>query len=76
MKCPDCNQEMAEGYIPLGYPIHWRDKDQAAGSTHPEHGGLPLGSKWDVFRRRKLQAFQCPDCQIVSFHYGDRAVHV
>ncbi len=70
--CPKCNEHMAEGYLPMGFGIHWRNIDQPIGLP-TIFGALP-GTLF-LFKRPKLHAYHCTRCKIVIFQYnkGTRA---
>ena len=65
--CPNCHQEMREGYIPVMGAIPWRSMDEPVGLP-TIFSGLPGTIFW--FRRPKLHAFHCKKCRIVIFKYG------
>ncbi len=65
--CPACGAKMSEGYIPVTAGIHWRDAGQRIGLPSAVHG---LAGTVGWRRRPMLHAFQCAQCEIVSFQYG------
>lgn len=67
MACPRCRAPMSEGYIPGGYGIAWRDRNEAIGLPGP-FNSLPGSTFW--FRRPKLHAFRCAECEIITLRYG------
>ena len=65
--CPRCDGAMAEGYIPGGYGIVWRDRAEPVGLPSV-FSGMPGSTFW--LSRPRMHAFRCADCQIVLFRYG------
>lgn len=61
MKCPYCQKEMTEGFIPNGGNVDWYEKDDDA---LPLMGGMPL-SPTPVFKFTKIEAWHCADCHMV-----------
>lgn len=66
--CPKCSEQMKEGYLPMGFGIHWRNIDQPMGLP-TIFGVLPGTVFW--FKRPKLHAYHCTRCKIVLFQYGN-----
>ena len=67
IRCPKCNLEMTEGYLPMGGGIVWRNIDQPVGIP-TIFSGLP----GTVFfgKRPKLHAYHCERCKMITFKYG------
>jgi hypothetical protein len=66
MHCPQCNEKMIEGYMPMGFGIHWRKIDHPVGIP-TIFSVLPGTIFW--FKRPKLHAYHCEKCKIVTFQY-------
>ena len=67
MHCPECGQDMEEGYLALLAGLHWRKPDEPIGLPHAL-SGLPGTVGWRA--RPRLHAFRCPACDIMTFKYG------
>jgi hypothetical protein len=67
LNCPQCNENMIEGYMPMGFGIHWRRIDHPVGIPNI-FSVLPGTIFW--FKRPKLHAYHCERCKIVTFQYG------
>ena len=70
--CPKCSEKMTEGYLPMGFGIHWRNIDQPFG-VPTIFGVLPKTIFW--FKRPKLHAYHCNKCKIILFQYGKEKSH-
>nr|NIS74064.1 hypothetical protein [Deltaproteobacteria bacterium] len=68
MQCPQCREKMIEGYMPMGFGIHWRKIDHPVGIPNI-FSVLPGTIFW--FKRPKLHAYHCETCKIVTFQYGN-----
>jgi hypothetical protein len=69
VRCPKCNVEMTEGYLPMGGGIVWRNIDQPVGIP-TIFSGLPGTAFFG--KRPKLHAYHCGSCKIVTFKYGKK----
>ena len=69
IRCPKCNLEMIEGYLPVGGGIVWRNIDQPVGIPNV-FSGLPGTAFFG--KRSKLHAYHCERCKIVTFKYGKK----
>lgn len=69
MDCPQCREEMIEGYMPMGFGMHWRKIDHPVGIPNI-FSVLPGTIFW--FKRPKLHAYHCAKCRIVTFKYGKK----
>ena len=67
VKCPKCNNNMVEGYLPTIGGVSWRNIDEPVGIP-TILSGLPGTTYW--VRRPKLHGYHCKNCQIVTFKYG------
>jgi hypothetical protein len=67
--CQQCSEKMAEGYLPMGFGIHWRSINHPVGIPNI-FGVLPGTMFW--LKRPKLHAFHCEKCRIVTFKYGKK----
>ena len=67
IRCPKCNLEMTEGYLPTGSGIVWRNIDQPVGIP-TVFSGLPGTAIFG--KHSKLHAYHCVSCKIVTFKYG------
>lgn len=65
--CPSCNKLMTEGYMPTVGGVSWRDRDEPIGIPTILNG-LPGTTFW--LKRPLLHAYQCKDCEIITFKYG------
>jgi len=66
-KCPKCGINMTEGYMPTVGGVAWRDSDQPIGIP-TMLTGLPGTTFW--VKRPLLHAFNCKECEIITFKYG------
>jgi Domain of unknown function (DUF6487) len=73
MICCKCNKEMEKGYIPIGKGINWRKID--ANFSGCSGLGSTKGVRLRAFRflAKKLIAYRCDDCEIISFQCGNKA---
>jgi len=67
VNCPECGKSMVEGYMPTIGGVSWRDRDEPVGIP-TLLSGLPGTTFW--FKRPKLHAFHCKNCNIITFKYG------
>ena len=72
VQCPECNEKMTEGYLPMGLGVTWRNINQPVGIP-TIFSGLQGTVLW--FKRPKLHAYRCKKCKIVIFKYGKRESH-
>jgi Zn-finger nucleic acid-binding protein len=63
MKCPKCDTEMENGYI-ITNAIRWSKK---------KHTQVAFGQEvivpWHITALSNVEAFRCPQCRLVLFHY-------
>ena len=66
-KCPKCGVNMTEGYMPTVGGVAWRDREEPIGIP-TMLTGLPGTTFW--VKRPLLHAFNCKECEIITFKYG------
>ncbi len=67
LNCPECGIKMTEGYLPMGFGIHWRNINQPV-AIPTIFSGLSGTVFW--LKRPRLHAYHCEKCRIVIFKYG------
>ena len=67
VNCPECNIKMTEGYLPMGFGIHWRNINQPV-AIPTIFSGLSGTVLW--LKRPRLHAYHCEKCRIIIFKYG------
>jgi hypothetical protein len=65
--CPECGIVMTEGYLPMGFGIHWRNINQPV-AIPTIFSGLSGTVSW--LRRPRLHGYHCEKCRIIIFKYG------
>lgn len=65
--CLQCNRIMSEGYLPMGFGIHWRNINQPV-AIPTIFSGLTGTVFW--LKRPRLHAYHCDKCRIIIFKYG------
>jgi hypothetical protein len=65
--CPECGIKMAEGYLPMGFGIHWRNINQPV-AIPTIFSGLSGTVFW--LKRPRLHGYHCEKCRIIIFKYG------
>lgn len=65
--CPECGIKMTEGYLPMGFGIHWRNINQPV-AIPTIFSGLSGTVSW--LKRPRLHAYHCDKCRIIIFKYG------
>jgi hypothetical protein len=65
--CPQCGIKMAEGYLPMGFGIHWRNINQPVAMTTIFSG---LSGTVSLLKRPKFHGYHCEKCRIIIFKYG------
>lgn len=65
--CPKCGKEMEGGYIYSPRQIMWADDDKKKVFAIGDETlvGISMG-----FIHKKVRAYRCGDCKIVTFEYG------
>ncbi|MFD1337106.1 PF20097 family protein [Oceanobacillus iheyensis] len=66
MKCPECSNEVKQGYISSSRRICWSDSADSAFSTY----GSEELTKDAFFKVGKIPALRCEKCNIVIFKYN------
>jgi len=65
--CPECGIRMTEGYLPMGFGIHWRNINQPV-AIPTIFSGLRGTVFW--LKRPRLHGYHCEKCRIIIFKYG------
>lgn len=65
--CPECGIKMTEGYLPMGFGIHWRNINQPV-AIPTIFSGLSGTVFW--LKRPRLHGYHCEKCRIIIFKYG------
>ncbi len=70
MKCPSCNSDMKKGWIPLARGLTWKELGEGSkvSSLKGNIQGIEVG-----LRVKKLFAYRCDECKIISFYFGEKA---
>ncbi len=69
MKCPQCYQRMAEGYMSTGGGLNWFRR--FSGSSVDFAQSIVGTFAW--FRWHRVKAYRCTACELILFHYGEHA---
>jgi len=65
--CPECGIKMTEGYLPMGFGIHWRNINQPVAMTTIFSG---LNGTVSLLKSPKFHGYRCDKCRIIIFKYG------
>lgn len=69
LRCPECNEEMEQGYITTTGRMYWRTwDDQSWILTEQQHG--VSGTNPGFFSANRLSGYRCSGCELVIFRHG------
>jgi len=71
MKCPECGEEMEEGYVTGAYGFFWAKKKKFFYTLGDEDTERLFVRLWDWYQAR-LVGYKCSKCEMIIFYYGER----
>jgi len=66
LRCPQCQQTMQTGFLPVSQGMHFIRGDGKAAS----HFAEDIPGTHAIMRTNKLPAYRCKSCELILFQYG------
>lgn len=67
LKCFQCEGELVKGYVFASHRVYWSESEKPA---FMDERSAEILIKMSVFKMRKVSAYRCEVCQLVTFSYG------
>lgn len=69
INCPTCKNKMEKGYMYSIRPIKWTENGDEINFMRGDDETIYNTGKWWSTTLKKIVAYKCEDCKIITFKY-------